>query len=88
MPKHRYNYSQNTDMYTASYEQYYFKDARKKVKPLKRKQKNKGNIVQKTISLAFFAILLFGVFPYSFKNFIADVFPHNPKKMLNIDYEK
>lgn len=88
MPKHRYNYSQNTDMYTASYEQYYFKNSRKKLKPLKRKQKKKNNVLQKTISLSFFALLLFGVFPYSFKNFIADVFPHNPKKMLNIDYEK
>ncbi len=88
MSKHRYNYSQNTDMYSSSYEQYYFKDSRKKVKPVRRKPQKKGNLAQKIISILFFGFLLFYVFPFSFKNFIADIFPHNEKKMLNIDYEK
>ena len=91
MPKPEYNYYQNSDMYTAMYEQYYFKDTQKNIKPIKRKskqKKSKKNIFQKIISLAFFSFLLFYVLPFSFRNYIADVFPQNTKKMLNIDYEK
>lgn len=91
MPKPEYNYYQNNDMYTAMYEQYYFKDANKKVKPLKRKPKQKKykkNIFQKIASIMFFAALLFYVLPYSFKNYIADIFPQSERDMLNVDYEK
>ena len=91
MPKPEYNYYQNNDMYTAMYEQYYFKDANKKVKPLKRKpkqKKNKKNIFQKIVSIMFFSTLLFYVLPFSFNTYIADVFPQNERNMLNVDYEK
>lgn len=88
MPRPDYNYSSNSDMYSAMYEQYYFKDSKTRVKPLKRKTKKKKNTLQKLVSILFFGTLLFGVFPYSFKNFIADVFPENPDKMLHADYEK
>ncbi len=88
MSEHRFNYSQNTDMYTASYEQYYFNNSRKKIKPVRRKPQKKKSLAQKIISALFFGFLLFYVFPFSFKNFVADVFPQNQKKMLNIDYEK
>lgn len=88
MPKPDFGYSRNTDMYGSSYEQYYFKDTQRKVKPLKRKQKKKHNGFQRIISLIFFAILLFGVLPFSFKHFILDIFPQNVNRALNIDYEK
>lgn len=88
MPKPDFRYSRNTDMYSSSYEQYYFKNTPRKVKPLKRKQKKKQNSFQKIVSLMFFAILLFGVLPFSFKHFILNVFPQNVNKALNIDYEK
>lgn len=88
MPKPDFGYSRNTDMYGSSYEQYYFKNTQRKVKPLKRKQKKKHNGFQKIISLIFFAILLFGVLPFSFKHFILDIFPQNVNRALNIDYEK
>lgn len=75
-------------MYSSSYEQYYFKNTPRKVKPLKRKPKKKQNTIQKIVSIVFFAILLFGVLPFSFKHFILDIFPQNVNKALNIDYEK
>lgn len=88
LPKPDFQYPRNTNMYASSYEQYYFKDAPKRVKPLRRKLKKKQNNVQKFVSLMFFAVLLFGVLPFSFKHFILDVFPQKPSKVLNIDYEK
>lgn len=88
MPKPDFGYSRNTDMYGSSYEQYYFKNTQRRVKPLKRKQKKEHNGFQRIISLIFFAILLFGVLPFSFKHFILDIFPQNVNRALNIDYEK
>lgn len=90
MPKRDYRYGQRTDMYSSTYEQYYFKDSPRRVKPIRRqaKKRNSKSIFKKLITITFFCIMLFGVLPFSFKNYIADIFPHNEKKMLNIDYEK
>ncbi|MBE7705371.1 MAG: serine hydrolase [Cyanobacteria bacterium SIG29] len=88
MPKRDFGYSRNRDMYSASYEQYYFNDSPKKIKPIKRNKKKKGNSLQKIISITFFAFLLFYVLPFSFRNYIVNVFPQNENKMLNINYEK
>lgn len=88
MPKPDFGYPRNIDMYSSSYEQYYFKNTPRRVKPLKRKPKKKQNGIKKVISLMFFAVLLFGVLPFSFKHFILDIFPQNTNKVLNIDYEK
>lgn len=91
MPKPEYNYYQNNDMYTAMYEQYYFKNTNKKVKPLKRthkQKKQKKNLFQKLASIIFFSALLFYVLPFSFRSYVADIFPQSERNMLNIDYEK
>lgn len=89
MSKPEYQFSPKRDMYTAMYEQYYFKNKPQKVKPIRKKLKKKKNkSAQKIISAAFFAFLLFYVLPFSFKNFIADIFPQNTNKILKLDYER
>ena len=91
MPKRDYGYGQNSDIYGTTYEQYYFKNTPRKIKPVKRQPKKKNPTIQlfrKLITIIFFCVMLFYVLPYSFNNYIADVFPPNKKKMLNVDYEK
>ncbi len=91
MPKHNYNYSQ-TDMYTAMYEQYYLnKPKNKKRKSVIRKnivKKNKKGLLRKFITAVFFSLLLFIILPYSFKMFVADVFPNYTGNLYRIDYYK
>lgn len=91
MPKRDYGYGYNSDMYTNAYEQYYFANSPKRVKPIKRQQKRKPRkspLLKRIITILFFVFLLFYALPFSFKTFIADVFPQNTKKMLNINYEE
>ena len=92
MPKPRYNFSDNNS-YNNLYEQFYFSEQRKvKVRPIRKnltKKKSKTKLTYKKIfSLAFLFILLIFILPFSFKNFIADIFPNNSKKMLKMDYYK
>lgn len=90
MPKPDYNYY-NNDAYNNLYEQFYFQEqSANRIKPIRKtiKKKKKKNIIKKVISYSFFAFLLFFVLPYSFRTYIADIFPHNSEKMLNIDYYK
>ncbi len=90
MPEPKYR--ENIDMYTAAYEQYYFKNSPyRKVKPIEKvikKKKNKANLIKRITLLAIFFFLLFYVFPYSYKTFVADIFPQNPKNMLRVDYQR
>ncbi len=90
MPEPKYR--ENIDMYTAAYEQYYFKNSPyRKVKPIKKvvkKKKNKAKKIKNIILFAIFFFMLFYIFPYSYKTFVADVFPQNPKNMLRVDYQK
>ena len=91
MPKRDFEYGYNSDMYTKVYEQYYFKNSPKKVKPVRRQAKKrvkKSSIFKKIVTILFLSFMLFYVLPFSFKHFIADVFPQNTKNMLNIDYEE
>ncbi len=91
MPEPNYRYNINTDLYTSMYEQYYFKNTPvKKVKPIRKTKKNnkRKSLFSKLISLACFAVLLFYVFPYSFRHYVADVFQFNNKHELKVDYRK
>lgn len=91
MPKRDYGYGYNSDMYTNAYEQYYFANSPKRVKPIRRQPKKrakKTSLLRKLITISFLAFLLFYALPFSFKSFIADVFPQNTKKMLNVNYEE
>ena len=89
MPKQRYNYSLQNDMYTSMYEQYYFKNSPRKIKPIKRKTKQKKKSIFRTFFLTICTILLmFYVLPYSFKNFIADTVRISAKTILNVDYHR
>ncbi len=90
MPEPKYNSYAKTDLYTSMYEQYYFNDTGiKKVKPIKKvKKKNKPSFSKKIISGLFFFALLFYILPYSFNNYIVDIFPENTGKILKADYEK
>ena len=90
MPKPKYNFSDDNS-YNNLYEQFYFNDKKsQKVRPIKKivKKQKSGINYRKFISLAFFTFLLIFILPSSFKNFIADVFPNNSKKMLTMDYYK
>ncbi len=90
MPKPKYNFSDDNS-YNNLYEQFYFNDKKsQKVRPIKKivKKQKSGINYRKFISLAFFTFLLIFILPSSFKNFIADVFPNNSKKMLKMDYYK
>ena len=92
MPKPRYNFSDNNS-YNNLYEQFYFNEQRKaKVRPIRtnitRKKAKTKQTYKKIFSLAFLVILLIFILPFSFKHFIADIFPNNSKKMLNMDYYK
>lgn len=89
MPRPKYDNWQNTDLYTSMYEQYYFKNTPvKRVKPIKRLKKKKPSLFSKMFSFSIVMALLFYVFPFSFKNFIADIFPVNTNKALNVDYAR
>lgn len=85
MPKQDYNFS-GDNSYNNTYEQYYFKDKPRKVKPIKKTNNKRKNGFKNIIALLFFAFILFGVLPSSFKNFIIDVLPQNTSKVLRIDY--
>ena len=86
MPKLKYQEYTNSDLYTSMYEQYYFKNSPLvKVKPIKKvKKKKKINL----FPLLVFSSILFCVFSYSFKNYVADIFPLNSKTVLNVDYRQ
>lgn len=90
MPEPKYR--NNIDIYTAAYEQYYFKNSPyKKVKPIRKtvKNKKKNNVlISKAVVCLISFLLLFYVFPYSFKNFVADILPRSSKTVLKIDYNK
>ncbi|MBQ9245553.1 serine hydrolase [bacterium] len=90
MPEPRYNYNVNTDLYTSMYEQYYFKNTPiKKIKPIKRKKKNKKRSAFAALFLTLISVLLlFFVFPYSFKNITKDVVKLRVKAPLNVDYKQ
>lgn len=88
MPNYNYNRAVKPDLYTSMYEQYYFKNTPvRKVKPIKRRKKQqKKSKLAKIITYIFSAIMLFYVFPFSFKTYIADVFPANTKNALKVNY--
>lgn len=91
MPEHKYGYSNNVDMYSSAYEQYYFGNTKTvRVKPLRKKKKiNKKNTVfQKIITAITVCIALFYVLPLSFNSYVADVFPQKTKSPLKVNYEK
>ena len=90
MPKHKYNSSISTDLYTSMYEQYYFKnDAIRKVKPIKRiKKRKKVSAVNRLVSMVCVILALFFVLPFSFRNFVADLFPSHTKQVLKTDYRR
>lgn len=92
MPKYDYEYFENNNnSYNNLYEHFYFKEEIphiKKTRTIKKnshKKKNKKSI-KKFISFSIFLFLLCCVLPFSFRNYIADIFPHNYEKMLKIDY--
>lgn len=89
MPKLNYEYNGDIDLYTAMYEQYYFKNStNKKVSPIKKKKnKRKKTIYEKFIFVVFTCLLMFYVFPYSFNNYIKDVFANRIKNVLKADYQ-
>lgn len=98
MPERNYNYTPQRDLYTQMYEQYYFKQTQPtRVTPIKPaikrrkvvvKQKKKSNFFINLIRLSIITSLLCFVLPYSFNNFILNMFPENSKKALNVDYNK
>lgn len=92
MPERDYKYQHNSNMYSSVYEQYYFKDTPKqKIKPVKqhlRKKNKKSSLFKRIITILFLCSMLFYILPFSFKNFIADIFPVSKNKMLNIDYNR
>ena len=78
-------------MYTNVYEQYYFKNSPRRIKPVRRqikKRNKKSTLFKRIITILFLCFMLFFVLPFSFKNYIADVFPHSEKNMLNVNYEE
>ena len=91
MPKQSYNYNYNlqNDMYTTVYKQYYFQNSPKKIKPIKRRKKQKKNSIFKSLFLTICTVLLmFYVLPYSFKNFVADTVRISARTVLNVDYHR
>lgn len=77
--------------YNNLYEQMYFQENTTNTKKnIKKKsvKKNKTNLIKKILYIVIVVFLLFFVLPYSFDKYIRDIFPHNPKKMLKIDYYK
>lgn len=89
MPRQSYNYNYNADPYSSRYEQYYFKNTPRKIKPIRRRKKQKKNSIFKSLFLTLCAIfLLFYVLPYSFKNFVADTVRISAKTILNVDYHR
>lgn len=91
MPEHKYGYSNNVDMYSSTYEQYYFGNTKTvRVKPLRRKKKinKKNTVLQKIITVITVCIALFYVLPLSFNSYVADVFPQKTKSPLKVNYEK
>jgi len=72
------------------YEQYYFKNKPvRKVKPIRRtKQKKKPSLINKLFSFICIILLLFYIFPFSFKNYVVDLFPVHTNNSFNIDYNR
>ena len=98
MPERSYKYMPERDLYTQVYEQYYLNKTQPiKVAPIRtttkkqktiKKAKKKSNLFSNLLKLFIFSGLIGFVLPYSFNNFIADIFPENTKKALNVDYNK
>ncbi len=94
LPERNYNYIPKRDIYTAVYEeQFGIKDnsygGNKTVEKRVIKRKNtKKNLLNFLLKVILVYLLLFVILPFSFKSFIYDIFPNNPKKMLKIDYHK
>lgn len=87
MPEPKYNNRINTDLYSSVYEQYYFKNTPvRKVKPIRKRKKK--SLIGKLFSYVCTLLLLFFVLPFSFKNFITDIFPENTSKALKVDYQE
>lgn len=87
MPKQRYNYSLQSDLYSSVYKQYYFSNAPRKVKPIKRVKKNKNKSAIKTLFFMVLSIfLLFFVLPFSFRSFIFNTVKFPSKTVLKVDY--
>ena len=98
MPERSYKYMPQRDLYTQVYEQYYsnktqpikvapIRTAQKTNKTIKRTKK-KNNLFTSLVKLSIFASLIGFVLPYSFDNFIANIFPENTKQALKVDYNK
>ena len=89
MPEPKYNNYAKTDLYTSFYEQYYFKNKPAKIKPIKKfsGKKKSGNKIGVAAFIVFSA-LIFVVCTFSFRTFIADIFPYNTKNALKADYRK
>lgn len=89
MPEQRYNYNAKSDSYSSAYEQYYFKNSPRKVKPIKRTKKRKNNSPIRTLFLMVCTVLLmFFILPFSFKNFVANTIKTPQKTVLNVDYHR
>lgn len=90
LPERRYKTERRVDLYTEMYEQYYFKNTPvRRLKPIRKcKNEKKKQSANMMITAVFFAVLLLFVLPFSFKNYICDVFAPNKKHVLNVDYEK
>lgn len=87
MPKQRYNYSLQSDLYSSVYKQYYFSNSPRKVKPIKRVKKNKNKSAIKTLFFMVLSIfLLFFVLPFSFRSFIFNTVKFPSKTVLKVDY--
>lgn len=93
MPKQNFNYYNYNDhnTYNNLYEQFYFKDYKRKPVKQRKKSKQKKSVNKSFRNLFFLSVLfflLFCILSFSFRNYIADIFPHNTEKMLKIDYYK
>ena len=89
MPKQNFN-RVSSDLYSSVYEQYYFKDKKKKkIRPIQKSNKKKKQVtLNKLFSYICVILLLFYILPFSFKTFIADIFPVRNSNPLKIDYKK
>lgn len=93
MPEPKYNYYDNNS-YNDLYNQYYFNESKNSESPrpirkkITTKKKNKKLNLRNFIKILFYSFLLFYVLPFSFNNFIADIFPLNTKNILRADYYK
>ncbi len=89
MPKQNFN-RVNSDLYSYVYEQYYFKDTKiKKIRPIQKSKKTKKQVtLNKLFAYICVILLLFYILPFSFKTFIADIFPVRNSNPIEIDYKK